>query len=239
MRKELAARNNLLSKLDDGDFDLIEPHLEPVDLKLGEVLIDASTEVEDVYFVVSGLISVIAAPEGSRDTEVGVYGFEGMGPTAILMGSDQCPFQHTVQFAGSALRINTNTLRHALEKSCALRDLLLRYAQTFNVLTAYTAYSNGGFTVGQRLARWLLMCQDRIHDPDIELTHNFLAKMLNVRRAGVTDALIALEGEKIVEATRGRIRIIDRRGLEAKAGKSYGVPEAEYRRLIGPPDLFA
>jgi CRP-like cAMP-binding protein len=114
-----------------------------------------------------------------------------------------------------------------------VRALLLRYAHVFMVQVAATALADGRYSIEQRLARWLLMCHDRNGD-DLALTHEFLALMLGVRRPGVTESLHILEGERMIKAQRGLITILDRQKLEARAGDSYGTPEAEYERLIGP-----
>ncbi len=136
--------------------------------------------------------------------------------------------------AGPALRIEPQNLRQALQRSPSLHSLLLRYVQAFTIQTAHTALSNGSHKIEERLARWLLMCHDRLDEDDLPLTHEFIALMLGVRRAGVTEALNILEGRGIIRAGRGNIVVLQRTKLEKAAGDSYGVPEAEYRRLIGP-----
>jgi CRP-like cAMP-binding protein len=120
-----------------------------------------------------------------------------------------------------------------MEASPSLRRLLVHYAHTVWVQTAHTALSNGRFTTNERLARWILMSHDRLDGDDVPLTHEFLALMLGVRRAGVTTSLHILEGEHMIRATRGNITVRDRAKLLAMAGDSYGVPEAEYHRIIG------
>ena len=122
----------------------------------------------------------------------------------------------------------------ALAQSPTLGLLVMRYVYIITIQTSFTALSNGRSSLAERLARWLLMCHDRLASIEINLTHEFLSLMLGVRRSGVTEALHVLEGLKIISATRGSIRVLDRGQLEATAGGSYGVPEAEYRRLIGP-----
>jgi CRP-like cAMP-binding protein len=114
-----------------------------------------------------------------------------------------------------------------------LRVHLQRFAQVFMTQVAQTALANGRAKIGERLARWLLMAHDRLDDEELRLTHEFIAVMLGVRRPGVTDALNELEGKGLIRSTRGAIRVVNRAGLEAIAGATYGVPESEYRRLIG------
>ena len=114
-----------------------------------------------------------------------------------------------------------------------MRSNLLRFAHVFEVQMSQTALANGSFTIERRLARWLLMCQDRVGHPEFLITHEFLSIMLAVRRSGVTVALQKLEGKKIIKSTRARIEILNRKALLQLAESAYGVPEAEYRRLIG------
>lgn len=239
IKREHAIQNNLLKQLSDPDLALLEPHLEHVILARGNVLLRPMEPFRYAYFVTSGLVSVIASTNGHEGTEIGVYGFEGVGSTASVLGSDRCPYQHVVQIAGTAMQASLKHLSVALDASPSLAALLHYYVHVFNVQTAYTAVANAEFVIGQRLARWLLMCQDRTGRVDLHFTHEFLAIMLGVRRAGVTEAINELEGEKIIRAVRGRISILNRDRLVSKAGSSYGIPEAEYRRLIGPLDIFA
>lgn len=171
--------------------------------------------------------------EGGR-IEIGLFGRDGMAIPAVMLGSDTIPFQIFMQVAGRGHRIAVSTLRAAAEASGSLRDLLLRYAQTFLVQVAQTAVANAGATAEQRLARWLLMYHDRQDGDDLSVTHEFLAIMLGVRRPTVTVAIHTLEGEGLIRARRGRIRVLSRAGLEGAAGQTYGTAEAEYERLIGP-----
>uniref|UniRef100_UPI0035CA9236 Crp/Fnr family transcriptional regulator n=1 Tax=uncultured Methylobacterium sp. TaxID=157278 RepID=UPI0035CA9236 len=137
-----------------------------------------------------------------------------------------------MQLAGEGLRITVDALCSAVGASPSLHRLLLRYVQTEIVQTRQTAYVNGSFNIEARLARWLLMCHDRVDGDDLLLKHDFLAMMLGVQRSGVTLALQNLEGAGRIRARRGRITVIDRERLEAMADGSYGAPEAEYGRLI-------
>jgi CRP-like cAMP-binding protein len=129
--------------------------------------------------------------------------------------------------------IPAKELREAMRSSLSLRDSLLKYVQAFGVQTAHTAISNAQARMDVRLARWVLMAHDRIGDDVLPLTHEFLSLMLGVRRAGVTDALNALRKVKLISCKRGEITVRNRKGLERAAGEAYGIPEAEYRRLIG------
>ena len=138
-----------------------------------------------------------------------------------------------VQAAGQGKCISSKALRDATGRSLSLRDSLLKYVQAFGVQTTHTAICNAQSRTDVRLARWLLMAHDRIGDDTLPLTHEFLSLMLAVRRAGVTDALNALRKKGLISYQRGQITVRDRKGMERTAGKTYGTPEAEYRRLIG------
>ena len=180
---------------------------------------------------------MVAVGDRLRDQriEAGIFGRDGMSGTAIVLGSDRSPHETFVQIPGAALRIEADALRDAMGRSQPLRQALLLYVQVLLVQVAHTVLANGSGKIEERLARWILMSHDRLDGDEIALTHEFLSLMLGVRRAGtVTVATHLLEGQGLIRATRGLIRVTDRAGLEELADGSYGVPEAEYRRLIGP-----
>jgi CRP-like cAMP-binding protein len=213
---------------------LLKEQLEPVSLSRGTVLVHPNAPIEHVYFLEAGVTSIVANTAGGRRIEIGLVGRDGMAGTPIILGVDRTPHETFMQVGGSALRMEATQLRRLMGQSSSLSDLLLRYVQAFSIQTAHTALSNGSYNIGERLARWLLMCHDRLDDDELSLTHEFIALMLGVRRAGVTEAIHILEGQRIIRAERGNILVLDRARLEETAGDSYGTPEAEYRRLIGP-----
>jgi CRP-like cAMP-binding protein len=226
-------RNRLLRTLSADDLSRLQRHLEPVPLRRGDVMIEPNQPIEQVYFPEDAISSVVATTRGGRRIEVGIFGREGMSGTPLLLGSDRTPHESFAQVPGSALRIGVDDLRRAIRQSPSLHQLPLRYVEAFNVQVAHTALSHGSYTLEERLARWLLMCHDRLDGDDLPLVHEFLALMLGVRRSGVTVAVQTLEGAGMIKARRGVIRVLNRETLEEAAGGSYGVPEAEYRRLIG------
>jgi CRP-like cAMP-binding protein len=225
-------RNYLLAALLPADFALLQPHLRRVALALKEDLEPPNRRIESVYFLEIGIASVVALHLETR-VEVGLIGCEGMSGTAVVLGGDRSPHHTYVQVAGQAQKIKADELRKAMSASESLRSLLLKFAQAFMVQTAHTAIANARSHIDQRLARWILMAHDRTHDDNLPLTHEFLALMLGVRRAGVTDALQSLKRRKLIDTGRNHIVLRNRKGLERKAGSSYGTPEKEYRRLIG------
>jgi CRP-like cAMP-binding protein len=226
-------RNKLLQSMDPADFDLLAPSLREVRLDVRRELERPNVPIDTIYFLESGLASIVARMSGGRDIEVGLAGRDGMTGTAVILGGDQSPHHTFMQVAGSGWSLPATVLRSALDTSASLRALMLRYVQTMMAQTASTALANGQAKLEERLARWLLMTHDRIDGSDVELTHEFLAVMLGVRRPGVTVAIHILEGKGLIRANRGLLVIMDRDGLEAHANGSYGSAEAEYRRLIG------
>jgi CRP-like cAMP-binding protein len=229
-----SVRNRLLAALPAGDFALIQPLLEPVPLNQSDVIIQAHVPIEHVYFLEAGVTSIVTRTERDRRIEIGLVGRDGFAGVPVLLGADRTPHETFMQIGGAALRMQADAFRHVLEQSPALQKLLLRFVQVFHLQTAQTAASNGSHRVSRRLARWLLMCHDRLDGDELPLTHEFIAVMLGVRRPGVTESLQELETADIIRAERRNIVVLDRRKLEETAGDSYGVPEAEYERLIGP-----
>lgn len=224
--------NRLLQALSPADRPLLQPHLEPVELNARDALELANTPITHAYFPDSGMISVVARSADDQ-IEAGVIGREGMSATAVVMGNHRSPNDAYVQISGAAHRIETDHLRAAMEASAPLRTLLQKFANTFLVQVTQTALANGRAKISERLARWLLMAHDRVDDEEIRLTHEFISIMLGVRRPGVTDAVNELEGQGLIRAHRAAIQIVDRDGLLRVAGSTYGVPEAEYERLLG------
>ncbi|SES42687.1 Crp/Fnr family transcriptional regulator [Rhizobium sp. NFR03] len=222
--------NGLLSVMSRDDRALLEPHFTLVELELKQPLFDAHQPIDYVYFFLSGLSSEIATV-GRENIEVGCVGREGLSGHAVLLDVECSPHYAFMQGAGTALRIRSCDLVRMVDQSSSLRKLLSRYVHVFMTQIAQSALADGRFTLQQRLARWLLMCQDRLGN-QMPLTHEFLALMLGVRRPGVTTAMHVLEGEHLIKAERASITILDRPGLIATAGGSYGLPEEEYRRLI-------
>ncbi len=225
--------NRLLASLSKADFGLLEPKLQWVDLKLHEVIYEPGQVIEHAYFPTTGVCSFIANSAVGVRSETGIVGKEGFVGIAMVLFAESMPFQVIIQIEGRALRIAKKALHEAMMKSPTLLAVLLRFAHVFSVQTTQTAVANGHNTIVQRLARWMLMCQDRADEPEFTMTHEFLSVMLAVRRSGVTEALNGLEGQNLVRASRGRIAILNRPGLLEAAGGAYGVPENEYKRLLG------
>jgi CRP-like cAMP-binding protein len=227
------AGNRLLAALSPADFRLLNPHLQSAPLKLRQELERPNRAIDQVYFPHLGYASVVAVQSKTETVEVGLIGCEGMSGTSIVLGADRSPHATYIQAEGEGQHMTVANLREAMKTSDSLRQVLLRYVQVFMVQIAHTAIANARARLNVRLARWLLMAHDRVRGNKLPLTHEFLALMLGVRRAGVTETLQSLERQKLIATGRAEVVILDRRGIERTAGNSYGIPEAEFRRLIG------
>jgi CRP-like cAMP-binding protein len=227
-----AFRNRLLCALPDDDLERLRPHLTAVSLEVRRPLERPNRRIDDAFFIESGIASVVALQGKDTQVEVGLIGREGMTGLPIVLGNHRTPHSTYVQVRGEAHRIGARDLREAMQASAALQSFLLKFVQVFMVQTAHTAIANARAKLDQRLARWLLMAHDRVPGNTLPLTHEFMALMLGVRRAGVTVALQALESRGLIDAGRGAVTVLDRKGIEASAGACYGVPEADYKRLM-------
>ena len=229
----IAERNLLLRALPGNLCAKLKEQLEPVGLPVGTFLVKANLDIDYVYFITSGIASETRRTSHG-ELELGVIGREGMSSLAILLETSRTPHDTYMQVGGSALRMPSKLLHDLFRQDENIRTLLLKYIQHRNIQTAETVIAAGRFNIKERTARWLLMCHDRLDTDLIPITHEFLGLMLGVRRAGVTDSLHLLEGVRSIRSTRGWIEIRDRAVLEDIAADSYGAPEAEYARLIGP-----
>jgi CRP-like cAMP-binding protein len=234
MLNQADIRNRLLAGLSPGDFALLAPNLGAAELDRDFVLSTPNEPIQSVYFIESGMVSVVAEKADGRSIEVGVYGRDGMGPTSVLLGTDRTPHHHYMQIGGNGFEVKTTDFLRCVEQSQTLRVVMLRFVHVFMTQTAQSALVNGSSVIEERLARWVLMCHDRLDAMEFPITHDFLSMMLGVRRSSVTEAIHLLEADRLIKATRGNIKILDRERLVRAAGASYGVPEAEYLRLIGP-----
>jgi CRP-like cAMP-binding protein len=225
--------NRLLAAMSPGDQALLAPALELKEFALRQVFEMPNRPIKHVYFIDRGMASVVARGNGDDHVEVGLIGREGASGVSVILGGDRSPHYTYAQLAGAGHRIGAGALRDSMEVSPTLRALLLKFAHTFMIQTAQTALANGRAKLEARLARWILMGHDRINGDQLPLTHEFLSVMLGVRRAGVTVALHLLQERGLIRTQRSHIAIVDRKGLEHMTNGAYGVPENEYRRLIG------
>lgn len=233
MTDEFFSTNLLLQTMQPDDLVLLTGHLTRIQLSHRQMLAAADKRAEFVYFLEDGIASIVSSMPATGPTEIGIFGREGMSGTAVLLAADQSPHETYMQVDGtSALRIDADRLRKTTMQSASLQSHLLRFVQVQLVQTAHSSVANAHHQIDSRLARWLLMCHDRIDGDDIAITHEFMSMMIAAQRTGVTVTLHALEGEGMIRSKRGLVTIIDRGKLEELAGEAYGKPEAEYSRLI-------
>ena len=205
---------------------------EPVQLVLSEVLSEAGTPTRHVYFPTEGFISLVAPVEGSPSLEVGMVGREGMVGVQLVLGVMTTPLRSLVQGPGAAWRIGAKAFRSELEHSPALQRGLNRYLYVLMAQLAASAGCLRFHQIGTRLARWLLMTQDRAHADSFHVTHEFLAYMLGVRRVSVTTAASALQRSGLIEYHRGELTVLDRSRLEAAACGCYAADRRTYAALL-------
>jgi CRP-like cAMP-binding protein len=225
-------KNRLLAELSPADLDLLQSEFEPLELKVRTSIEEPNKPIKHIYFFEEGIASVVNRGDDGREVEVGIIGCEGISGAAVALGNDRSLHHTYMQVAGSAVRISADDFRISLEASATLRKFMLQYVQNFMLQTAGTATANGRANVEQRLARWLLMAHDRVKRDELSLTHEFLATMLAVRRPGVTTALNEVKRRGLIQLERRSVIIVDRKGLERLAGRYYGGPESEWRRIM-------
>jgi CRP-like cAMP-binding protein len=204
---------------------MLQPYLQSVALPFRHRLQAANSRIPTIAFIESGLGSVVAIGGKRRQAEVGVIGREGMTGLPIVLGAERSPCE-------ICQSIDADHLSDAMDRSLTMARCFQRFAHVFAVQASCTALANAQGRVEERLARWLLMAHDRIGSDMLKLTHEFLALMLGVRRAGVTTALRHLEQNAIIDMARGVVTIVDRGRLEECADGLYGQPEAEFERLF-------
>jgi CRP-like cAMP-binding protein len=219
--------------LSDGDYERLRPHLSPVVFDYKKSLYEASRAIDQVYFPVDGVASLVITTAEGASAEVGTIGNEGMVGLPICLGDDDAPSSVYVQVPGTALRIDARVFRGALAASPTLNLIMLRYAHAFFNQVAQSAACAHLHRVEQRCCRWLLMTRDRMPTGNFLLTHEFLGMMLGVRRTTVTDAMGSLQKAGLVRYRRGHVTILDHDALQQRACECYDISKAEFDRLLG------
>ena len=225
--------NRLLEALRGADRRRVLAGGETIELVLGDVLYTPSDRLTHAYFPQGGVISLIQASDAADSIEVGLVGDEGMFGTPLSLGVDVSPVRAVVQGAGPALRIDAAAFGRELIRCPALRREVDRYVYVQMSQFAQTAACTRFHVVEARLARWLLMTQDRQRSDSFHITHEFLAFMLGVRRVGVTKAASALQLRRLIRYSRGDITVIDRRGLKEASCGCYAADRGIYDRILG------
>lgn len=226
------SHNHLIAKLPKRDRQRVIAAGEPATLVYGAVLYEAGAATAHVYFPMHGFVSLLAHSEGTAGLEVGMVGNEGMLGVQLALGVPVAPLRALVQGAGSAWRLDAAPFRRELDRSPALQRALQRYLYVLMAQLSASAGCLRFHLIGQRLARWLLMSQDRAQSDRFHVTHEFLATMLGVRRVGVTTAAGALQRRGLIRYHRGQLTVLDRPGLEAAACGCYAADRRAYAELL-------
>jgi len=213
----------ILLSISDSDYSSLRPHLEYVSLPNHLVLHEAGGKLEFAYFPNRGLISLVVVMKDGRTAEAGIVGNEGFTGTLAAVGLSRSPLHAVVQITGDGFRVEVGALQNTLESAPHLQLTLSRYAAIRGMQVAQTAACNRLHDIGQRLARWLLMTQDRVDAGSLHITHDFLATMLGTDRPSVSEAAGVLQKKKLIEYTRGAVKIVNRKKLENSACECYGV----------------
>ena len=232
MRLNDPNQNHLLAALLDAEFDRLSPHLEPIMMRLGDLLYESGGKLSYVYFPTSAIVSLHYVLENGSSSEIAGVGNEGILGVSVFMGGNTTPSRAIVQTGGHGYRLPAHVLMDEFNRAGPVMRLLLRYTQALLTQMAQTAVCNRHHSVEQQLCRWLLLTLDRLQGTDLTMTQELIANMLGVRREGVTEAAGRLQGYGYISYRRGHITVLDRAGLERDVCECYGVVKKEFARLL-------
>jgi CRP-like cAMP-binding protein len=225
--------NRVLASLPRRESTRLQAKLEPVALKFGQVLYKPGKPIPYVYFPLDCLISLLTAVDSRRTLEVGMVGKEGMAGMPFILGMGVSGVRAIVQGGGNALRMASTPFRIEFKRNPPLQEALYRYTYALMAQISQTAACNRFHDAGPRLSRWLLMTRDRVGSDEFLLTHEFLAHMLGLRREGVSAAANSLKRRRLINYARGKIEILDVRGLKASSCSCYQLVKAVFDRAQG------
>jgi CRP-like cAMP-binding protein len=225
--------NRLLTLLSDHDYERLRPHFSVSRLDYRKVLYDARREIKNVYFPIDGVASLVLEMRNGVGVEVGTIGSEGMVGIPIVLGDRHAPSTVYVQVPGQALRMDARKFRQELKRSPTLHAVVLRYIHALFNQVAQSAACAHLHKVEQRCCRWLLMTRDRMPSDEFLLTQEFLGMMLGVRRPSVSLTMTDLQKAGLIEYSRGRVKILDRKRLQKRACECYKISKLEFDRLLG------
>jgi CRP-like cAMP-binding protein len=232
-RQDRLAENRLLALLPAAELDVLRRHAEIVTLRHGDCAIVPDRPLNEVYFPLTCLLSMVTTMEDGATVESGTIGREGMSGIPVVLNAGQTTMPTFCQIPGQALRVRSEQVRELYERSPEVRRIMNRYVHTVVVVGSQSAACNALHRVEARMCRWLLMSSDGVASDEVNLTQEYLAAMLGVRRPGVTEVAGKLRAEGLIDYSRGSIRILDRPGMERRACECYGRVKGEYERLFG------
>jgi CRP-like cAMP-binding protein len=224
--------NHLLAALPSSDYARLAPHLEPTLMKLGDVLYEPGVRLRYVYFPTTSIVSLLYVMADGASAEIAIVGNEGILGISLFMGGDTTPSRAVVQSAGHGFRLKAELLKSEFARFGPTMHLLLRYTQALITQMSQTAVCNRHHSVDQQLCRWLLLSLDRLSSSELTMTQELIANMLGVRREGVTEAAGKLQEAGLISYRRGKITVLDRRGLESRSCECYQVVKTEFDRLL-------
>jgi CRP-like cAMP-binding protein len=224
--------NSLLAALPDAEWTRWLPLLERVEMPLGQVLYEAGDTLKYMYFPITSIVSLLYVMENGASAEIAVVGKEGLVGVSLFMGGESTSSRAVVQSAGHGCRLNSKVMKNEFDRAGPVLHLLLRYTQALLTQMAQTAVCNRHHSLDQQLCRWLLLSLDRLDGNELVMTQELIANMLGVRREGVTEAALQLQKESLIRYVRGRITVLDRKGLERRTCECYAVVKREYDRLL-------
>ncbi len=230
--RPIPSSNRLLDRLSRSESEDLLSECSRVELTFGQILYEPNARIRHVYFPTNSFISLVIPVDGSANLEVGLVGSEGMLGVPLVLGVDASPLRALVRGAGPAWRMSAAKFLRRLGRSARLRRALNRYLQVRMSQLAQAAACTRYHVVEQRLARWLLMTQDRAHQAQFHVTHEFLSYMLGVRRVGVTKAAHALQARQLIHYHRGEVTIVDRAGMESACCACYQADRDTYEELL-------
>lgn len=223
--------NHLLAALPANDWERWQPQLELVSMPLGKVIYETGRPQTHVYFPTTAIVSLLYMMEDGASAEIAVVGNEGLVGISLFMGGESTTSRAVVQSAGKAFRLSGRVVKKEFKRSPVLH-LLLRYTQALITQMAQTALCNRHHSLDQQLCRWLLLSLDRLQGDQLVMTQELIANMLGVRREGVTEAALKLQKAGLIQYSRGRINVLDRKGLELRSCECYEEVKTEYDRLL-------
>src|ERR1700684_1451436 len=224
--------NRLLGLLPPKDYARLRRHLHRIPLEYRQSLYRDHQPIGFVYFIETGVGSLVNTMANGQASEVGTIGNEGVVGLPLVLGDDRAPTSVYIQVPGAGLRMKATLFKKALERSASMRTVMLHYAHAFFNQVAQSAACNQFHSIEQRCCRWMLMTHDRMQSDKFLLTQEFLAMMLGVQRTGVPAAAVGLQRARLIRYTRGNVTIVDRRGLERRSCECYGISRLEFDRLL-------